>query len=77
MQYNVNDMFAAIDGCNTCTCLADTTVQCTMDACPGTCTYNGMQYNVNDMFAAIDGCNTCTCQDGGAVNCTTLPCPIK
>ena len=75
--YKAGETFKDSDGCNTCTCAADASVQCTLLACVGPdCSYDGETHHSGESFPAGDGCNTCTCQDDGTVGCTELGCSI-
>ncbi len=73
--YDVGESFPAGDGCNTCECMEDGSVGCTLMACnTGTCEYEGGSYDAGESFQAADGCNTCTCNDDGSVGCTEMAC---
>lgn len=75
-MHPVDATFPAGDGCNSCTCLADGGVACTLIACdpqPEGCTYGGANFALGARFPAEDGCNTCTCTTSG-VSCTEKAC---
>lgn len=83
--HNLGSSFKSSDGCNTCTCASDGTVDCTLMACTvggssgiagGTsvgCLYDGVNYSVGTNFKSSDGCNTCSCTTSG-IACTTMAC---
>ncbi|MBK7580046.1 MAG: hypothetical protein IPI67_07540 [Myxococcales bacterium] len=73
-KYPFGASFPAGDGCNTCGCLDDGSVGCTLVDCVSGCDYDGVHYNPGDSFPANDGCNKCTCEGGGAVSCTEIGC---
>lgn len=73
LVWEVGDSFPANDGCNTCTCMRDGSVACTLMACVE-CEYDGQPYFVGDTFPAVDGCNTCSCEEDGSVSCTEIAC---
>lgn len=69
--FAVGESFPSTDGCNTCSCMDDGMVACTLRACG--CVWNGEWRDVGESFPAGDGCNTCTCSVGG-VACTEMAC---
>ncbi len=71
--YGWGQSFPASDGCNTCTCSMDGSVDCTLIACVS-CSYAGTQYRVGDVFADRDGCNQCSCLPDGSVSCSNAAC---
>lgn len=70
------ERFPKGDGCNSCECLADGTLECTTRACPtspNTCTYNGVEREFAERFPSVDGCNECVCAATGLA-CTRRTC---
>ncbi|NUP06084.1 MAG: hypothetical protein HOW73_08500 [Polyangiaceae bacterium] len=65
------------DGCNTCTCLAGGSVDCTENDCSDGCVYDGVFRDVGETFVASDGCNTCTCVSPENVECTNQSCACQ
>jgi len=75
VHYPEGQSFPAGDGCNTCTCMENGSVGCTLMACAPGCFYAGTYYQPGESFPATDGCNKCTCGVDGSVSCTEMACP--
>jgi hypothetical protein len=82
-DYEAGDSFPSADGCNSCSCMEDGGIACTLMACGGegggsggvaVCSYEGVVYHAGDSFPAADGCNSCGCMDDGSIACTAIGC---
>ena len=71
-MYAQGETFPSTDGCNTCTCMDNGLVACTLMACG--CMVDDSFHLVGESFPADDGCNTCTCVAPGEVACTEMAC---
>lgn len=71
--------FPASDGCNTCSCMENGSVGCTLIACidpkpqPDRCSDGKANFALGASFPSPDGCNTCTCTKEG-IACTEIAC---
>lgn len=68
------DSFPSPDGCNSCTCLEDGEIACTLMGCEVGCSYGGGVAFPGESVPADDGCNTCICQHDGTLACTDMAC---
>ena len=73
-RYELGTSFAAVDGCNTCTCTEGGVVACTLIDCQVHCDWNGTFYAHGSSFPEPDGCGTCRCAYR-EITCESQPCP--
>jgi hypothetical protein len=72
--YAYGESFPRGDGCNTCGCVREGAVTCTLLDCQRSCVVNGILYADGASFSVEGGCGTCAC-DGGDIICVSVPCP--
>ncbi len=72
--YQAGESFPSPDGCNTCSCMDDGSIACTLMACANGCPYEGGYLSPGDQVQSPDGCNMCTCMDDGTLACTDMGC---
>lgn len=73
-HYAPGASFPAGDGCNSCSCQADSTVVCTEMACAKGCEQNGVFYQPGQTWST-GPCSSCTCLAGGQIACGGTLCP--
>lgn len=77
--HKIGASFPSSDGCNTCSCIEDGNVACTLVDCidpnPPTdgCSDGKTNFAIGASFPSPDGCNNCSCTKEGIV-CTEKAC---
>ena len=74
-RYEAGDIWTCPDGCNTCACNPDSTINSTdMNCAPADCTDATGTHASGESWACPDGCNTCSCLEDGNIASTRIAC---